>query len=150
MAETKPTVLFVHGAWHTPKHFAPVRSIFEKAGYPTLCPPLPSVGSFPPVGLKEDAQCIAGELSRLIIEQEKEVVVIPHSYGGVVTTQAADAKFAKTARMADGKRGGVRSIMYMCAFVPPLGKTLAEVFGGIPDFIPVDVCAAHLDFDTVS
>lgn len=41
MAE-KPTLVFVHGAWHCPAHLAPCAHVFESAGYPTCCPLLPS------------------------------------------------------------------------------------------------------------
>jgi pimeloyl-ACP methyl ester carboxylesterase len=78
MAQQIPTVLFVHGSWHTPWHFTRIREIFEDAGYPTTCPRQPSVGALPPIGLLEDARCIRDELERLISE-DKDVIVVAHS-----------------------------------------------------------------------
>jgi pimeloyl-ACP methyl ester carboxylesterase len=137
---SKPTVLFVHGSWHTPNHFAPVRKVFEEAGFPTSCPRQPSVCNAPPVGLMEDAQCIRHELVRLIEEEERDLIVVAHSYGGVVATQAVEQRFARKTREKEGKKGGVVRIVYMCAFLLDVGQTLAGAFGGsLPPFIPVDV-----------
>jgi hypothetical protein len=85
MTLAKPTALFVHGSWHNPNHFRRVRDLFEAQGFPTSCPLHPSVGKLPLIGLKEDAQCIRDEVKRLVEEEE---IVIAHSYGGIVATEA--------------------------------------------------------------
>lgn len=41
---TKPGVVLVHGAWHTPWHFANVKAELESKGYIVEAPALPSVG----------------------------------------------------------------------------------------------------------
>lgn len=137
---SKPTVLFVHGSWHTPKHFAPVREVFEKAGFLTSCPRQPSVGNLPPVGTMEDAQCIRDEVARLVEGEGRDIIVVAHSYGGVITTQAVEQRFAKKERVREGKSGGVSRIVYMCAFLLEVGQSLVNALGGtLPPFIPVDV-----------
>ncbi|KAF2651493.1 alpha/beta-hydrolase [Lophiostoma macrostomum CBS 122681] len=143
---SKPTVLFIHGSWHTPKHFERVISHCENAGYTALCPLQPSVGQIPPIGLLEDAQCIRSELSRLIDEDGKEVIVVAHSYGGVVATQALDKNFAIKERQEEGKHGGILNLVYMCAFILPLGLSLEAALGGsLPPFIPEDGLCIMLD-----
>lgn len=141
MTTTKPTVLFVHGSWHNPNHFRRVRDLFEAKGYSTSCPLHPSIGKLPPIGLKEDAKCIRDELKSLVDIQEKNVIVVAHSYGGIVATEALHAEFAKIARQEKGISGGVVHLVYMCAFLLPLGDSLATALGGeeLPPFIPVDV-----------
>jgi hypothetical protein len=146
MSSIKPTVLFIHGSWHSPKHFQRVRDLFEEHGYPTACPLLPSTGKLPPIGLMEDAQCIRSELKELVDTDSKDVIVIAHSYGGMVASQGVDGEFAKKEREADGKSGGVLRIIYMCAFIVLRGESLASALGGgpapntkIPPFIPVAV-----------
>lgn len=67
----KPTVLFVHGSWHTPAHFERVRRVFEETGYETKCPRQPSVGNLPPVSMMDDAKCITDELARLVETEGK-------------------------------------------------------------------------------
>ena len=136
----KPTVLLVHGSWHTPKHYRRQLDVLEKNGFPTSCPLQPSVGQPPPMGLIEDAQAIRDELTRLIETEGKDVIVVAHSYGGVVTTQAVDPPFARQARAARRHSGGVVRLLYVCAFVLPLGESLASMFGDpehLPPFIPV-------------
>jgi pimeloyl-ACP methyl ester carboxylesterase len=141
MASLKnPTVLLVHGAWHTPKHFERVRVFLETAGYRTSCGELPTTGQLPPIGLFEDAQSIRDELKRLIEDEHRNVFVVAHSYGGVVATQATDAEFSRAARAAKGLPGGVLRIVYMCAFLPLLGESVASLFGGSLDpAISIDV-----------
>lgn len=146
MSNTKPTVLFVHGLWHTPIHFRRIRDLIESNGYSTSCPALPSVGQRPPVGLMDDAQCIREELGNLIDHERRTVIVIAHSYGGVVTTQAVDARFAFQSRRTRGLTGGVIRIVYMCAFLLPQGECLRTAltsgspsYAKLPPYISVDV-----------
>ena len=138
----KPVVLFVHGSWHTPKHFEIVRAIFEKAGYETSCPRQPSVGNLPPVCLVDDAKRITHELEQLVEEKQKDVLVVAHSYGGMVANLGVEKRFAKAVCTEQGKAGGVVRIIYMAAFLVPIGQSLSSPLGGtLPPFIPVDVSA---------
>ncbi|KAL9615976.1 MAG: hypothetical protein Q9160_009100 [Pyrenula sp. 1 TL-2023] len=139
-SSTKPTVLLVHGSWHTPKHYRRQLDVLEKNGFPTSCPLQPSVGKSPPIGLMEDAQTIREELEKLVDKECKDVIVVGHSYGGVVTAQAVDPQFARKARVAQGKAGGVIQLLFVCAFVLPLGESLGSTFGDpekLPPFIHV-------------
>lgn len=140
MANPKPTIRFVHGSWHTPAHFAPIVSLFSEAGFPTSCPRQPSVGHVPPLFLSADVECIQDEPVRLIEDHGKAIIAVPHSYGGVITTQAIEERFTKHSRDADGKRGGVVGILYMCVFLLEAGQSLAGAFGGsLPPYVVVDV-----------
>jgi len=136
-----PTVIFVHGSWHSPKHYQRQLEAFENAGFPYSCPLQPSLGKPPPMGLMEDAQAIRDELTKLVETEEKSVIVIGHSYGGVVMSQAVDHQFARKEREAQGKPGGVTHLLFVCAFVLPLGESLGSALGDpdrLPPFIPVD------------
>ena len=136
---TKPTILFIHGSWHNPAHFEGIRNLFESQGYPTSCPLQPSIDHRPPTGLKEDAQVIQDELTKLIHKQQKEVLVVAHSYGGIVATESITQDLSINARREKGLKGGVLHILYMCAFLLVEGKSLASALGGLPPWIPVDV-----------
>ncbi|KAK9781027.1 putative AB hydrolase-1 domain-containing protein [Seiridium cardinale] len=134
--QQKPTVLFVHGSWHQPSHFARVRKVLEDADFPTSCPLQPSIGSLPPIGLMEDAQCIRDELKGLIEDESKDVIVVAHSYGGLVTTQAVDEAFGKKQREERGQNGGVVQLHFMCAFMLSINTSLADTFdGNLPPWI---------------
>jgi pimeloyl-ACP methyl ester carboxylesterase len=141
---SKPTVLFIHGSWHSPAHFEPVRAVFEKAGYPTSCPRQPSAQGLPTAGLAEDADSITSELVNLIEVEEREVIVVAHSYGGVIASQAVRQHFARPEREKLGKKGGVLEIVYMCAFLLEKGQSLIDALGigkgdPLPPFMFVDV-----------
>ncbi|ERF72335.1 hypothetical protein EPUS_06091 [Endocarpon pusillum Z07020] len=69
MTKADPTTLFMHGAWYSPNHFQPIMLLFGHAGYPT------------------DAKDIHGELEMLVEQVGQEVVVVTHSYGGMVGTE---------------------------------------------------------------
>lgn len=136
-SDVKPTVLFVHGNWHSPAHFAPICDLFNKAGYPTSCPRLASCDASPSVGPYEDAASLLPELVKLVEAQERDVIVVAHSYGGVVATQAITEQFAKNVRGMKGKRGGILRIVYLCALLPVEGETVMSQFGvGPSDPIP--------------
>lgn len=132
-------MLFVHGSWHNPNHFRRVRDLFESNGFPTSCSTLPSTGSLLLIGLHEDVQEIRDELKGLITTKQKEVIVVAHSYGGIVTAEAVDEAFALSARTDRGLSGGVVRLVYMCAFLLPLGESVVSGTGGaFPPFISID------------
>ncbi|MCJ1377259.1 hypothetical protein MMC17_000351 [Xylographa soralifera] len=139
-SHTKPTVLFVHGSWHSPAHFQPVKELFEAHGYPTECPCQPSFNANPAsTNLEEDAKAIRSALDKLVVDEGKDVIVVMHSYGGVVGTQAVDASLGKKARQNKGLAGGVIHLLYLCAFILPLGDSLGSALGGgLPPFIKVE------------
>jgi len=125
-AARKPTILFVHGSWHTPRHFRRVRDVFETHGYETVCPRLPSIGQPPPSGPNQDGACVRDELRRLIEGEGKEVVVVAHSYGGVAAQQGADAEFMRKLRAGRGLSGGVVHMLYLSGFLLRMGESLAS------------------------
>ncbi|KAI1365675.1 Alpha/beta hydrolase fold-1 [Xylaria arbuscula] len=95
MSAKKPVLVFCPGAWCDPGYFKFTTDILTKAGWTCLAVSLPSVGSelrpkdAPPIthGLQTDAQAVRD----VIIPQLNaghNVVVVCHSYGGVVTAEA--------------------------------------------------------------
>ena len=136
----KPTVLFVHGSWHSPAHFKPVMELFEANGFRTSCPCQPSFGSAPTIKMYEDAECIRSEIKKIVEHEGKDLIPVLHSYGGIVGTQAIHESFSKASRQSLGLSGGVLRIVYMCAFLLPLGDSLGSAFGGeLPPSITVNV-----------
>ncbi|KIX92919.1 uncharacterized protein Z520_11395 [Fonsecaea multimorphosa CBS 102226] len=127
----KPVIFILHGAWHGPAHFEPVKSRFEALGFTMLCPQQPSTGAVPPTRtLYDDAAHVRAELEQLV-EQGKEVLLVMHSYGGMVGTQAA-AGLGKAERMKGAQKGGIVRLFYACAFLLPVGKSLVAGLGGLP------------------
>lgn len=135
----KPTLLFVSGAWHTPQHFKPIRTICEAKGYPTECPLLRTIEACPPTNLMDDAEQMRELLKKLIEDECKDVLIICHSYGGLVTSQAADADFSKESRATKGLDGGIIRIIFMAAFIMSPGQALVDAYGGsLPSCFPID------------
>jgi pimeloyl-ACP methyl ester carboxylesterase len=67
-----------------------------------------------------------------------DIVIILHSYGGIPGTQAV-AGLSKTSRLAEGKKGGVIALVYLCAFLLQKGESLVSFEGGLnPSYTVID------------
>jgi pimeloyl-ACP methyl ester carboxylesterase len=102
---TDPTVVLVHGAFADASGFAGVIRELENAGHPVVAPPNPlrSVAS--------DAAAIAAAVSAI----DGPVVLVGHSYGGAVITQASAGL------------DNVTALVYLAAFGLDVGESCASV-----------------------
>jgi pimeloyl-ACP methyl ester carboxylesterase len=117
---TRPTLLFVHGAWHGPWCFEPLRRILGERGWATSAVELPTVHApgKAALGLADDAAAVRAAVDAV----DGPVVVVAHSYGGVPATQGADGP-------------SVAHIVYISAFVLDAGESLVSAGGGVqPDW----------------
>lgn len=124
-----PVFVFVPGAWHTPDTFDGIRSQMAQQGLTTEAIAIPSVGaSTPLIGLHADI-----DHTKLIIEgivnAGRQVVLVLHSYGGVVGASAVEG-LGYTQRSKAGLVGGVIMVVWLAAFVTPKGKSLLDMLGG--------------------
>ena len=79
----KPTIVMVPGAWHKPVIYSGVEAELSKHGYPTVSLPLHSAGVMPAdESFDNDVATIRKRLVELV-EEEKEVVLVVHSYSGL-------------------------------------------------------------------
>lgn len=126
---SKPTVLFIPGAWHLPDVFEDTRAALAACGFPSVAVGLPAIGAEPPTkGLKDDTVAVHHEIERLS-DESKQVVVVAHSYGGMVGAGVVKGLgFAE--RQKAGKNGGVTMLVYMAAFVAKSGTSLLDMLGG--------------------
>src|SRR3954466_7716202 len=97
----KPTILLIQGSFQTPLVYSPLATQLRSLGYPTIHPPLPSctdvdAPALPCTTLLDDAAAVRQELIRQIEDNGKLVVVVMHSYGGLVGSEAVteDLTFA--------------------------------------------------------
>jgi pimeloyl-ACP methyl ester carboxylesterase len=107
----KPTVVLVHGAFADASGWTGVVSRLQKRGYPVIAPanPLRSVAG--------DAAYLASVLATI----DGPIVLVGHSYGGEVITNAATGN------------ANVKALVYIAAFAPDQGETsggLANKFPG--------------------
>ncbi|MRJ75912.1 alpha/beta fold hydrolase [Aeromicrobium sp. SMF47] len=107
----KPTVVLVHGAWADGSSFAPVTKILQKHGYKVVNAPNPLRD------LKTDAANVAAFINQ---NTKGSVVLVGHSYGGSVITNAATA----TPR--------VKALVYVNGYAPAEGETTYNLTGEKP------------------
>ncbi|CAI8774069.1 Alpha/beta hydrolase [Pseudomonas sp. IT-347P] len=106
----KPTVVLVHGAFADASSWNGVVKILEKDGYPVVA------AANPLRGVKSDGAAI----SALLTSIHTPVVLVGHSYGGNVITDAAN------------DHSNVKALVYVSAFAPESGETVAELAGKFP------------------
>ncbi len=138
---TRPTVVLIPGAWHGVECFDEYRHHLESHGFPCVTVPLPSVGANPPLpSIYQDVAHIRLALLDLF-EEGKEVILVMHCYGGLPGSEAITG-LGKKQRMERGMPGGVVALLYIAAFVLPLGESI-ESFEIM--FTPPTPCWEHFD-----
>ena len=137
MATTKPTVIIIPGAWHFgTKHFKPLTTRLEAAGYNVVPLDLPSIGDDPPLtGWKDDITHVASSIEEAA-DRGEDVVLVMHSRGGHVGCDAAQG-LSKTDREAAGKKGGIVRLVFLCAFAAPEGLSIFFATNGPSKWIDV-------------
>lgn len=113
-----PLVVLVHGAWHGAWGWAPLQARLDDRGIPSLAIDLPGHGAStaPGTDLYGDARHVADVVERL----GRPVVLVGHSYGGAVVTEAA------------GHSSLVRSLVYLAAFALDRDESIMGLLGALP------------------
>jgi pimeloyl-ACP methyl ester carboxylesterase len=101
----KPTIVLVHGAWADASGWNGVARRLQDDGYTVIAPanPLRSV------------QSDAAYLSSVLATISGPIVLVGHSYGGVVITNAATGN------------PNVKALVYIAAFAPDDGETPGQI-----------------------
>lgn len=109
------TYVLVHGAWHTGAELEPVAAPIRAAGHQVYLPTIKGnrPGDSKTTGLKEAIQSIA---DNLVENDLKDIVLVGHSYGGMVITGVADLAPER-----------IRRLVYWNAFVPNNGECLNDM-----------------------
>jgi pimeloyl-ACP methyl ester carboxylesterase len=104
-AEPKPTIVLVHGAWAENSSWDGVVERLLGEGYPVVAAP-----NFVR-GVSADAAYVRVFLSTIT----GPIVLVAHSYGGAVITNAATGN------------PNIKALVYVDAFMPDEGETVAEL-----------------------
>jgi pimeloyl-ACP methyl ester carboxylesterase len=110
--------VLVHGGWHGGFCWRFVAPALRRAGHDVYTPSLTGLGdrahlARPGIDLELHIQDVVAVLE---MEDLREVVLLGHSYGGMVVTGAADRCTAR-----------IRNLVYLDAFVPENGKCALDV-----------------------
>ena len=106
----KPTVVLVHGAWADTSSWDGVIRRLQADGYTVYAPPDPLQG------LPYDSAYLADFLHSI----SGPIVLVGHSYGGAVITNAATGD------------SQVKALVYVDAFAPGQGQTIAQLLASQP------------------
>ncbi|WP_051110822.1 alpha/beta hydrolase [Rhizobium sp. 2MFCol3.1] len=110
VADQKPTVVLVHGAFAESNSWNGVVKDLEADGYPV-------VGAANPLrSVKGDAAYVSSILAGI----KGPVILVGHSYGGSVISNAANG------------HDNVKALVYVAAFAPDAGESAAELSGKFP------------------
>jgi pimeloyl-ACP methyl ester carboxylesterase len=109
-AAERPTIVLVHGAFADASSWNGVIKILESHGYPVVAAanPLRSV--------QDDARYVASIVESI----SSPVVLVGHSYGGLVISDAASG------------HENVKSLVYVAAFAPETGESAVALSGKFP------------------
>ncbi|KAK4496457.1 hypothetical protein PRZ48_012437 [Zasmidium cellare] len=131
MSVQNTSILYVPGAWHSASTFSPVATLLTQAGYEVDLIDLPSVGPAKHLpNFDADVQEIRSHIHKAC-DAGREIVLIGHSYGSIPASEAAKGLDLAT-RQKEGKTGGVKHLIFCCAFIVDEGHSLIGAFGGNP------------------
>lgn len=82
--------------------------------------------------LKDDADVVEVAIRKLV-DEGRTVIVVMHSYGGLVGGEAVSEDLTLKSRQTRGLTGGVAKLFYCAAFVMPKGQSIASAVGDSPD-----------------
>jgi pimeloyl-ACP methyl ester carboxylesterase len=106
----KPTIVLEHGAWADGSSWDGVVTRLQKDGYTVDVPPNPLAG------VSSDSAYLASYLATV----PGPVVLVGHSYGGFVTTNAATGN------------ENVKALVYVDAYIPAQGDTINSINAQFP------------------
>ncbi|TGJ81573.1 hypothetical protein E0Z10_g7196 [Xylaria hypoxylon] len=142
-AQTKPTIVIVHGGWHIPEHYDKLVTALESADYEVHVPRLPSTnGPRPPNADLDSDTALVRSYVESLVRAGRTVAAILHSYGGQVGSNALYG-LGVDARAAQGLKGGVSHLIYMTAYAVPEGTAMMDK---VKEFNNMDLVPLAFDF----
>jgi pimeloyl-ACP methyl ester carboxylesterase len=124
--QSKPTIVIVHGAWGGAWAFKRVDAMLREKGFQVYRPQLTGQGdrvhlARPDIGLNTHIEDV---VNTILYEDLHNIILVGHSYGGMVITGVAD-------RIPDR----IKRLVYLDAMVPNDGESAMTVLARRDDFI---------------
>ena len=137
-SKVNPAIVLVHGAWHVPEHYSDFIQYLQNAGFEVSCPRLPTCDEAKKLSadMYTDAEVVRNQVLSLI-DKSREVIMLLHSYGGAVGTEAVK-DLSASERDTRGLKGGVVNLIYMCGFMLQVGECVGGASLPRPDPDPVE------------
>lgn len=110
------TYVLIHGAWHGAWCWQKVVRLLEQEGHKAVAPDLPGHGDDKAPIPRISLQAYADRVCAILDSQSEPVVLVGHSMGGIVISQAAEYRPEK-----------IRTLVYLAAFLLRNGETLLQV-----------------------
>ena len=123
---SKPTIVIVHGAWGGAWAFKKVEASLRDKGFQVYRPQLTGQGdrvhlARPDIGLNTHIEDV---VNTILYEDLHDIILVGHSYGGMVISGVAD-------RVPDR----IKRLVYLDAMVPNDGDSVSSMIRGGGDFI---------------
>lgn len=121
------TLIFIHGAWHSPECWVKVLPALQQQGHRCFAPQVEFCGTEQPVeslagSVRQIQDLLAAETSA-----GNNVLLINHSFGGSVGCSAANGFTEKNPSRLTPSSGKVVGIVQVCAFTPPSKTSLFDL-----------------------
>ena len=125
-APSKPTIVIVHGAWGGAWAWRKVDALLRDKGYNVYRPQLTGLGervhlSRPDIGLSTHIEDV---VNTILFEDLHDIILVGHSYGGMVITGVAD-------RLPDR----IKRLVYVDALLPNDGESVMTIVGNHSDWL---------------
>lgn len=150
MPTTNTSIVIIPGSFSKYGAYDPLLTLIRAQGYTALAVQLPSTQKrhpLPPASLQDDAAHVRGVVEALLAEGDgREVLVVAHSYGGSVATEALSG--LGVGQGGRGK-GGVRRLLFLSASAPRVGESQVQAMRLAEGFLPGEVvsrCSFSLFF----
>jgi pimeloyl-ACP methyl ester carboxylesterase len=143
----KPTLILVAGGCHTTEYLEPLKRGLLAASYPDVRLVAAVSMTLPPhVDTSKDVNAVRAVFEKAIINEGKEIVVVAHSYGGMMSSDAAEGLLRQD-RAAAGEPGGITRMVFLTAFALCPGETMLTNPYVKPDPTPEEVAANYAQYE---
>ncbi|ORX98447.1 Alpha/Beta hydrolase protein [Clohesyomyces aquaticus] len=129
-AKPKPTLIFVHGAWHQPSTWNKLTPLLCAQDYTCIKISLPSTQGSNTATLGDDIAAVRSSISNET-SAGRDVIVIAHSYGGAVG-QSAIKGFTRPNDSPSESHGHVLGLILISSGFGITGQSFIGGLGGVP------------------